>query len=158
MGHEKTFYIPYARHHKPRLVSFFTQFSLWLRPILQTIYVLKTEILHFLSSKFAAYKRERLQIESGLWWRGYGTCPLISKQTIVQRRLLCLRLHHLQQSRRKQGQGRDPPSQKKRNYFGRNKKNKTLSIKWPSIITYSLPPDYQTFLRLLRFRTNDWGP
>ena len=28
------------------------------------------EILHFLSSK--AYKRERLQIESVLWWRAYG--------------------------------------------------------------------------------------
>jgi len=64
--------IPYARHYKPRLVFFFTQFSLWLRLILQTIYVLKVEILHFLSSKSAAYKRERLQIESGLWWRAYG--------------------------------------------------------------------------------------
>mgnify|MGYP001448745966 FL=1 len=31
------------------------------------------EILHFLSSKSAAYKQERLQIESGLWWRAYGT-------------------------------------------------------------------------------------
>ena len=30
------------------------------------------EILHFLSSKFAVYKRERLQIKSGLWWRAYG--------------------------------------------------------------------------------------
>jgi hypothetical protein len=29
-------------------------------------YVLKMEIFHFLSSKSAAYKRERLQIESGL--------------------------------------------------------------------------------------------
>ena len=64
--------IPYARHYKPRLVIFFTQFSLQLRLILQTIYVLKTEILHFLSLKSAAYKRERLQIESGLWWRAYG--------------------------------------------------------------------------------------
>ena len=59
-------YLPYARHYKPRLVLYFTQFSLWLRPILQTIYVLKMEILHFLSSKSAAYKQERLQIESGL--------------------------------------------------------------------------------------------
>ena len=60
------FHIPYARHYKPRLVFFFTQFSLWLGLILQTIYVLKMEILQFLSSKSAAYKRERLQIESGL--------------------------------------------------------------------------------------------
>ena len=58
--------LPYARHYKPRLVFFFTQFSIQLRLILQTIYVLKTEILHFLSQKSAAYKRERLQIESGL--------------------------------------------------------------------------------------------
>ena len=29
------------------------------------------EILHFLSLKSAAYKQERLQIESGLWWRAY---------------------------------------------------------------------------------------
>ena len=54
------------------LYFFFTHFSLRLRLILQTIYVLKTEILHFLSLKSAAYKRERLQIESGLWWRAYG--------------------------------------------------------------------------------------
>ena len=26
----------------------------------------------FLTSKSAAYKQERLQIESGLWWRAYG--------------------------------------------------------------------------------------
>ena len=32
----------------------------------QTIYVLKTEILHFSSLKSADYKRERLQIKSGL--------------------------------------------------------------------------------------------
>ena len=38
---------------------FFTQFSLWLRLILQTIYVLKIEILHFLSSKSVTCKRER---------------------------------------------------------------------------------------------------
>ena len=48
------------------LYFFFTQFSLWLRLILQTVYVLKMEILHFLSSKSAADKREQLQIESGL--------------------------------------------------------------------------------------------
>ena len=41
------------------LYLFFTQFSLWLRLILQAIYVLKMEILHFLSLKSAAYKRER---------------------------------------------------------------------------------------------------
>ena len=64
--------IPYARHYKPRLIFFFTQFSLQLRLILQTIYVVKTEILHFLSLKSAANKRERLQIESGLWWRAYS--------------------------------------------------------------------------------------
>ena len=34
--------------------------------ILQTIYVLKTEILHFLSLKSAVYTRERLLIKSGL--------------------------------------------------------------------------------------------
>ena len=60
------FRIPYARHYKPRLVFFFTHFSLRLRLVLQTIYVLKTEILHFLRLKSAAYKQERLQIESGL--------------------------------------------------------------------------------------------
>ena len=64
--------IPYARHYKPRLVYFFYPISLCLRLILQTIYVLKMEILHFLSLKSAAYKRERLQIVSGLWWRAYG--------------------------------------------------------------------------------------
>ena len=51
---------------------FFTQFSLWLQLILQIIYVQKVEILHFLSSKSAAYKRERLQIESGLWWHTFN--------------------------------------------------------------------------------------
>ena len=51
---------------------FFTQFSLQLRLILQTIYVLKTEILHFLSLKSVTYKQERLQIESSLWRRAYG--------------------------------------------------------------------------------------
>ena len=74
---ELCFYIPYARHYKPRLIFFFTQFSLQLRLILQTIYVLKTEILHFLSLKSAAYKWERLQIESGLWWRAYGSLIFI---------------------------------------------------------------------------------
>ena len=64
--------IPYARHYKPRLIFFLTQFSLQLRLILHTIYVLETKILHFLSLKSAAYKREQLQIESGLWWRAYG--------------------------------------------------------------------------------------
>ena len=51
--------IQYARQYKPRLIFYFTQFSLQLRLILQTIYVLKAEILQFLSLKSAAYKRER---------------------------------------------------------------------------------------------------
>ena len=58
--------LPYARHYKLRLVFLFTQFSLWLQLILQTIYVLKMELLHFLSSKSAAYKLEQLQIKSSL--------------------------------------------------------------------------------------------
>ena len=45
-----------------RGLYFFIEFSLWLRLILQTIYVLKMEILHFLSSKSAAYKQERLMM------------------------------------------------------------------------------------------------
>ena len=65
--------ITYARHYKPRLIFFFTQFSLQLRLILQTIYVLKTEILHFLSLKSAVYTREQLLIKSGLWWRVYSS-------------------------------------------------------------------------------------
>ena len=83
---EPSKYIPYARHYKPRLISFFTQFSLQLQLILQTISVLKTEILHFLSLKSAAYKREWLQIESGLWWRVYGSicngqiCPYLAQK------------------------------------------------------------------------------
>ena len=67
------FQLPYTRHYKPRLVFFFTQFSIQLRLILQKIYVLKTEILHFLSIKSAVYKQERLQIENGLWWRAYSS-------------------------------------------------------------------------------------
>ena len=42
--------------------------------MVQTSYVLKTASLPFLSLKSAAYKQERLQIESGLWWRAYGNC------------------------------------------------------------------------------------
>ena len=64
------------------LYLFFTLFSLWLPPILQTIYVLKIEILHFLSSKSMAYEHERLQIESGLWWRPYGTNNKVLIHTI----------------------------------------------------------------------------
>ena len=66
--------IPNARYYKPRLVFFLPNFHFGcgLCLILQTIYVLKMEILHFLSSKSAAYKQERLQIESSLWWRAYG--------------------------------------------------------------------------------------
>ena len=55
-------HVLYARHYKPRFVFFFTQFSLWLRLILQTIYVLKMKILHFSSSKSTAYNRERLMM------------------------------------------------------------------------------------------------
>ena len=67
-------YIPYARHYNPRFVYFLPHvwFSLWF--ILQTIYVLKTEILHLLSLKSAVYNRELFQIQSGLWWRAYSTC------------------------------------------------------------------------------------
>ena len=54
--------VPYARHYKPRLVIFFTQVSLWLRLMLQTSYVLKKEILQFLSLKSAASNRERLMM------------------------------------------------------------------------------------------------
>jgi hypothetical protein len=45
--------LSYARHYKLRLVFLFTQFSLWLRLILQTIYVLKMELLHFLKLKIS---------------------------------------------------------------------------------------------------------
>ena len=55
-------HLPYGRHYKPRLVFLFIQFSLWLRLILQTIYVLKMKILHFSSSKSTAYNRERLMM------------------------------------------------------------------------------------------------
>ena len=41
--------------------------------ILQTIYVLKTEILHFLSLKSEVFTRERLLIKSELQWRTYST-------------------------------------------------------------------------------------
>ena len=68
---DSTYYTPAKTHYRTcaiisRGLYFFTQFSLWLRLSLQTIYVLKMDILHFLSSKSAAYKREWLQIESGL--------------------------------------------------------------------------------------------
>ena len=58
--------IPYARHYNPRFVLFLPHFSFSLRFILQTIYVLKTKILHFLSLKSAVYIRERFLIKSGL--------------------------------------------------------------------------------------------
>ena len=60
------FDIPYARHYNPRFVFFLAHFSFSLRFILQTIYVLKMEILHFLSLKSAVYTRELLVIKSGL--------------------------------------------------------------------------------------------
>ena len=59
-------HIPYARHYNPRFVLFLAHFSFSLRFILQTTYVLKTKILHFLSLKSAVYIRERFLIKSGL--------------------------------------------------------------------------------------------
>ena len=47
------------------LYIFLPPFYIEERFILQTIYVLKTEILHFLSLKSAVYTRERLLIKSG---------------------------------------------------------------------------------------------
>ena len=44
----------------------FTAVYIEERFILQTIFVLKTEILHFLSLKSAVYTQERLLIKSGL--------------------------------------------------------------------------------------------
>ena len=43
--------IPYARHYKPRLVFIFTHFSLRLRLIIQTIYVLKNGNSSFFKPK-----------------------------------------------------------------------------------------------------------
>ena len=51
--------------------------------MLQTSYVLKTEILQSLSLKSAAYKQERLQIESGLWWRAYGNSNVSFSKEMV---------------------------------------------------------------------------
>ena len=51
----KKIHIPYACHYNPRFVYFFTPFfpAVYIeeRFILQTIYVLKTEILHFFKTK-----------------------------------------------------------------------------------------------------------
>ena len=58
--------IPYARHYNPRFVYFLPHFYIEVRFILQTTYVLKMDILHFLSLKSAVYNWERFQIESGL--------------------------------------------------------------------------------------------
>ena len=49
---------------------------------MQAIYVLKMEILHFLSSKSAAYKREQLQIER------LGVARLICKMEHENRLIL----------------------------------------------------------------------
>ena len=49
--------VPYARHYNPRFVLFLPHFSFSLRFILQTIYVLKTKNLHFLSLKSGLYMR-----------------------------------------------------------------------------------------------------
>ena len=65
--------IPYAHHFNPRIVYFWPPFHIEEQFILQTVYGLKTEILHFLSLKSAVYIQERFQIESRLWWRTYGT-------------------------------------------------------------------------------------
>ena len=69
--------IPHARHYNLLFVLFLPHFSFSLRFTLQTIYVLKTEILHFLSLKSTVYTRERLLI-SGLQWRTQGNC-LVTK-------------------------------------------------------------------------------
>ena len=63
------FKVPYAPHYNPRFVYFLPPFYIEERFILQTIYVLKTNILHFLSLKSAVYTRERLLIKRGLYWR-----------------------------------------------------------------------------------------
>ena len=52
-------WIPYARHCKPRLVHFFTQFP-------KTICVLWPLVLCM------ACIQEQLLIKNGLWWRAYG--------------------------------------------------------------------------------------
>ena len=44
-------FVPYARHYKPRLVFIFTHFSLRLRLIIQTIYVLKNGNSSFFKPK-----------------------------------------------------------------------------------------------------------
>mgnify|MGYP007048741390 CR=1 FL=1 len=60
------------------------------------------EILHFLRLKSVAYKQERLQIKSGLWWRAYGTLnirhlvdelfvPSAKRTSVLCCRLLLLR-------------------------------------------------------------------
>jgi hypothetical protein len=59
-------YIPYACHYNPRFVHFLPPFYFEVRFILQTIYVLKTKILHFKGLKSAVYTQERLLIKSGL--------------------------------------------------------------------------------------------
>ena len=64
-------WIPYARHYNPRFVLFLPHFSFSLWFILQTIYVVKVKVLHFLSLKFMVYTRERLLIKSGLQCRAY---------------------------------------------------------------------------------------
>ena len=69
--------IPYARHYNPRFVLFLPHFSFSLRFILQTIYVLKTKILHFLSLKTAVYIRERFLIHS-VWQNNFKNCILNS--------------------------------------------------------------------------------
>ena len=61
--------VPHARHYNPRLVFFyliFTAVYIVERLVLQTIYVLNKEILHFLGLKSVVYNQERFQIKNRL--------------------------------------------------------------------------------------------
>ena len=51
---------PYARHYSPRSVFFLPPFYIEERFILQTKYVLKMGIVHFLSLKSAGYSGARM--------------------------------------------------------------------------------------------------
>ena len=51
INRKRYWWLKYLYHYKLRLVFFFTHFSLRLRLRLQTIYVLKTEILNFFKLK-----------------------------------------------------------------------------------------------------------
>ena len=62
--------LPYTHHYNPRFVYFLPHFYIEERFILQTTYVLKTEILRFLSLKSAVYTQDRLLIKSGTYFIG----------------------------------------------------------------------------------------